>query len=289
MSRVAVITDTDSSLSPQVAAEHGIRLVPITVHFGAEMYKTGVDIDDAALFARVDREGVLPTTSAPAPGMFAEAYEQAFEAGAESIVCVCVSSQVSATYAAAVNARDLFPGREIQVIDSYTLSIAQGFMALAAAEAARAGATTEQVVAAAQAVRERTHLYAALATLKYLAMSGRVGHLAAGVAGLLNVKPILTIRDGKLELLERVRTQSKAWGRVVELLAQAVDGAPIERMAIFHVAAPEMARDFEQLVRTRIACPHEVLITELTPGLSVHSGAGMVGVAAVTAAAAGTA
>ena len=285
MSRVAVITDTDSSLSPQVAADCGIRLVPITIHFGDEVYKTGVEIDDAALFARVDREGVLPTTSAPAPGMFAEAYQQAFDAGAESIVCVCVSSQVSATYAAALNARDLFPGREIRVIDSYTLSIAQGFMALAAADAARAGATAAEVEAAALAVRERTHLFAALATLKYLAMSGRVGHVAAGVAGLLNVKPILTIRDGKLELLERVRTQSKAWGRVAELLAQAVGSAPVERMAIFHVAAPEMARDFEQLLRTRMACPRDVLITELTPGLSVHSGAGMVGAAVLTAAA----
>jgi DegV family protein with EDD domain len=108
MASIAIITDTDSSLPADVAAHYNIRQVPINIHFGQETCRTGVDIDDAQLFARIDRTGEIPTPSAPSPGQFAEAYQAAFAEGAQEVVCFCVSSKASATYSAAVNARNLF-------------------------------------------------------------------------------------------------------------------------------------------------------------------------------------
>lgn len=277
MSKIAIITDTDASLPDDIAAKYGIKQVPITVHFGNEVLETGIDIDDAALFARIDKEGRLPTTAAPAPGKFVAAYESAFAAGADEVICFAVSSEVSATYSAAVAAAETLSDRKITVVDTRSLSVGQGFQVLAAAEAAQAGKSGAEILAVTEDVLASSHFYAALSTLKYLAMSGRVGHLAAGMASLLNIKPVLTIQDGRLDMLEKIRTKKKAWARTVELIQSAVDGKSIERMTITHVAVPAAAKEFETLLRASLDCPEEILITELSAGLSVHSGAGMVG------------
>ena len=283
MAAIAIVTDTDASLPVELAAHYGIRQVPITIHFGPEVFVTGFDLDDAAVFARIDRAGKLPTTSAPVPGKFAEAFQAAWTDGADAIICFCVSSEMSATYGSAVTARALFSNRNITLIDTRSLSMGQGFMALAAAEAAQAGASLEECVARAKDTGERTHFYAALSTLKYMAMSGRVGSIAAGMAHLLNIKAILTVRNGKLDLLEKTRSQTAAWARVIELTTQALNGRSIERMAIVHVNALNEARHFEQQLRAALRCPAEIIIAELTPGLSVHCGTGFIGVVTVAA------
>ncbi|MCE5260055.1 MAG: DegV family protein [Chloroflexi bacterium] len=283
MPKIAVITDTDSSLPAALAAQHAIELVPIKIQFGDESYDTGTEIDDRQVFARVDSERKLPTTAAPAPGRFIQAYQRAFDSGADEIICITISSEVSAVCTAAMTAVEEFPGRAIHVVDSHTLGMAQGFMVLTAAELAAGGATADEILQAVAAVRERSHLFGALASLKYLAMSGRVGHLAAGVASVLNIRPILSVRDGKLQLLEKIRTQRLAWERLITLTEQAADGKALERVAFMHVAAPEACALFAEQFNQRVACPQDILTVELTPGLSVHTGAGMVGVAVITA------
>jgi DegV family protein with EDD domain len=277
MQSIAIITDTDSSIPFQLAARYNIHQVPMTIHFGEDSYEAVYALNDADTFRRIDREDKLPTTAAPSPGKYIAAYKNAFDAGAEKIICLCVSSEVSATYNAAITARESFPGHEINVIDSRTLSMGLGYMVLAAAEVVDQGAAMDEIIATIEDTRQRTHLYAALSTLKYLAMGGRVSNLAASMANMLNVKPILTIRDGKLDLLERVRTQKKAWERVIELSAITIGDRQIEKMCVLHVNAPDMALQFASEIQSRMHCPSEIMLVEVTPGLSVHSGAGMVG------------
>ena len=285
MPSIAIVTDSDSSLPRELAEANGIRQVPINIHFGRETFQTAVDIDDLMLFERVDRDRALPTTSAPSPGQFSEAFKAALADGADHIVCICVSSEVSGTYNAALMAVDLMPEGTVTVVDSRTISMGQGFMALEAAEAAREGAGVEEILTRIEAVRERTTLYAGLATLKYLAMSGRVGQLAAGMASLLNIKPVLTVRDGELKMLEKVRTRKKSWARMIQLVAEGLGEASAERLAVVHVNASDTARIFDTQLRATVNCPPETLFVAFTAGLSVHTGPGMIAVVTVAAAA----
>jgi DegV family protein with EDD domain len=283
MSKVAVITDTNSSLSAEMARTAGISMVPITIHFGEKTYTTGVDINDKLLFEIVDHTRKLPTTSAPSPAAFAAAYREAFDSGAEEIVCICVSSQMSSTYNSAVTACEEFPGRKIAVVDSLNLSMAEGYMAYQAVEWAQQGLDAETIAARLPDMNKRLHLFALLPTLKYLAMSGRVGKFVAGLADTFNIKPILTVKDGRLVLLERIRVWSKAQDRMLELTSQAVSGKKIEKLILIHVNNPVGLVELEKLLRERIACPSDIPSTEFSTGLSVHAGSGVIGLVVLTA------
>ena len=283
MSQIAIITDTDSNLPFELAKKLNIVQVPILIQFGDESFRDVYEINNETIFARIDREGKLPSTAAPSPGQFVEAFNKAFDSGAEAVLCLNISSEMSATYASARQAAELLPGKRIEVHDTRSLAMGQGYMVLAAVEAVANGASIEEAISAAEDVRSRTHLFGALATLRYIAMSGRVSHLAAGMAGLLDIKPVLTIQNGKLELLEKIRTQNKAWNRAIELSVEKAAGHKIEKMAVMNVKAPEAARQFESLLRRALPCPDEITFVDVNPGLSCHTGVGMVAVVFVTA------
>lgn len=277
MPKIQVITDTDSSISPAIAAQYGIILVPITIQFGEESFTTNLDIDDKLLFEKIDALGKLPTTAAPSPAAFTDAFKKAFDSGADEILCVCVSSKVSSTYESAVLASREFPGKPIRVVDSLYMTMGQGFLAIAAAEAISDGANLEEAAELAEKMISHLCTYASFATLKYLAMSGRVGKFVAGMAGVLDIRPLLTMKDGTLQMMEKVRTRKSAMDRLVNLITAALAAKTIERAAIYHVNNLNDAKILETRLREKLNLPADVLIIEFTPGLSVHAGTGMVG------------
>jgi DegV family protein with EDD domain len=285
MPRISIVTDSDASLPNEIARTLNIWLVPISIHFGEEVFESGVTIDEAALFERIDREGILSTTAAPTPGKFTQVFRQAFEHDrSESLICLCVSGEISATYNSAKLAAGEMPEKEIRVIDTRSLSLGQGYMAMAAAQAVKNGSELDAAVRAAEDIGGRTFLFGALSTLKYLSMSGRVSQLAAGMAGMLDIKPILSVQNGKLEMIEKIRTRRRSWDRLIELARSSAGNRGIEKAAVVHVNAPKEAQEFRDMLLAGIDnCPRDVLVAQLTPGLSVHTGAGMVAVSLVVA------
>ncbi len=279
MSKTKVITDSDCSLSLEVASQYNIDIVPITIQFGEESFATNIDIDDKLLFEKIDATGKLPTTAAPSPGAFVQAFTKAFAEGADSIICVCVSSKASRTFESATLAAAEFPGKKISVIDSLYMSLGQGFVALAVAEALQKGASDEEAIKIGTDMIPHLATFASFNTLKYLVMGGRVSKFSAGMAGALDIRPLLTMKDGSLQVLEKVRTRKAAMERLVNLIVESAKGKKIERIGIFHICNEPDAIVLQQLLRERLDLPKDMLFVEFTPGLSVHAGAGMIGTA----------
>ena len=282
MSKIAFVTDTDSSLSADVARKYGISLIPIPVSFGEDTYITGETIDDTRLFEIIDETGKLPTTAAPSPKAYEKAFQEALDAGADQIICICCSSKISAIFNNAQMAASALPKADITVIDSLQVSLALGFMVLYAVEAAQRGEDKETILKIIDDLRPRLHVYGALPTLKYLAMGGRMGKLAAGVANTLEIKPILTSKNGKLDLLEKVRTWKKARNRLVELAENCTKGKTVQMVGMIHVNNEDGAKTLHKQLTERIPLPEDFLLEEFTAGLSVHTGSGVIGFVFVT-------
>jgi DegV family protein with EDD domain len=282
MSKIAFVTDTNSSLPANVVEKYGIIQVPIKIQFSEETYTTGLDIDDKLLFEMIDKRNVLPTTAAPSPSAFTSAFQNALDDGADQIICVTCSSKVSATCDAAQMAAKEFPGADITIVDSLQLSLAEGYQVLVGAEMAAEGAKKEDILAAIDEMREHVHVYAALPTLKYLAMGGRVGKLAAGFGNTLNIKPILTAQGGKLDLLEKVRTWRKARERLVNLALECTEGKTVKRIGMIHVNNEDGVRGLYDRLKEALAINLDPTVADFTPGLSVHAGSGVIGFVLVT-------
>lgn len=281
MKNIAIITDTDSSLPIDLTVQYGIRQVPINVIIDGETYQTGVDLDDQRLFEMLKQVRKYPTTSAPSPEAFAKAFRAAILEGIQSIICICASGKVSSSYDSAVLASQMFQN-DIVVVDSQNLSMGQGFMALTAAEAVLRGVSRDEVLENLTLIRKRIHTFAVLPSLKYIALSGRLNKHSANIADILDIKPILTVQEGKLEVISRQRTVSKAFDKMFELMINACNGKAIERGAIIHADCPEKAQNLQKKINISFPELKPFLLTEFTPGLSLHTGPGTIGMTILT-------
>ena len=281
MKNIFLITDTNASLPKEIIEKYQIIEVPIHIQFSEETYITGDTINDGKLFSLIDERKVIPTTAAPSPSAFEGAFQTAINRGAEHIICICCSGEVSATYNSAVMAKENFPTVDIHVVDSRGLSLAEGFQVMAAAEAIEAGNDMSEIIKRIDHVRDQMIVFAALPTLKYLAMGGRMGKLAAGLGNTLEIKPILTLQDGKLDLLEKVRTWRKAKRRLVDLAVENAKGAVIERVGLIHVNNEVGVLALYDELKAALNITLDPILTEFTPGLSVHTGSGVIAFAMV--------
>lgn len=280
MPKVAVVTDSTASLSPETVASYGIRVIPLQVVIGARAYDDGVDPEASPEhLANALREFVPVSTSRPSPARVLEAYRTAAAAGAEHIVSVHVSGESSATHESALLAARESPV-PVSVVDTRLVGAGTGYAAVAAAEAVAEGADGEAAAAAARDRASRTRTFFYVDTLEYLRRGGRVGAAAALFGSALAVKPILTVQDGRIVSLEKVRTSGRALARLEEL---AVDAASDDRIdiTVSHLANEPGATALAQNLATRLEAQLEgraVEVSEVGAVLGAHVGPGLVGV-----------
>lgn len=277
MSRVAIFTDSASDMDPAAAAAEGIGIVPLLVTFGLQSYKAGVEMSTAAFWERmVAPDAPFPTTAASSPGEFKEAYEAAFTAGATAIVSIHVAGSLSGTIKSAQIARDMLPDREIHIVDSLGASMAEGILARLGVELAAEGHSAAEIAQVLEARAQDMVIYVALETLEYLKKGGRISGAQAAIGTLLSVKPIIRVKDGKVDTVERVRTRTKARERLLELTTE----RPIERLSILHTVSPDVEAFRDQvLARAPGLDPADVSINLVGPSVGPHLGPGCVGAA----------
>jgi DegV family protein with EDD domain len=259
-----------------IVASHQIEVVPLQVLFGSDAYRDGVDISTYDFYRRLKEAKELPHTSQPSAGEFAEAYKR-LTADGSSVVSIHISSKLSGTVASAQAARDMVLGGRVSVVDTMTASMAMGLVVIRAAEAARAGHSHEDVVALAEDLSTKVEIQFIVDTLEYLQKGGRIGGAAALLASMLSVKPVLTVREGRVEALERVRTKSKAVERLVERIGDAAAGGRLH-LAVLHGNAPAEANALAESLQARFN-PVEIYTGEVGPTIATHTGPGVVGAA----------
>lgn len=269
---VRIVTDSACDLPQSVIDELGIEVVPLTIRFGEHEFVDRRDLTPKEFWARCGASPTLPETAAPSPGQFAEAYQRHLDAGASGIVVVNLSSALSATMQSAELAATSFDGR-VSVVDSRSATLGEGMVVMAAARAAARGASIAEVVAAANESAARTKVFGALDTLDNLKKGGRIGNAKALLASVLSIKPIIEIRDGKVEEGGKQRTRSKALAFVVEQLRAC---APVEQVAVMHADCADVAAFADQV---RAVAGVEPIIGDIGPVVGSHAGIGTMGVA----------
>ena len=269
---VRIVTDSTADLTPEQQRAAGITVVPLNVHFGDEVFRDHVDLSADEFFRRLKASSQLPRTSQPSVGAFEEAYRKLLDGGDE-IVSVHLSSKVSGTYNSALMAAQSVGEGKIDVVDSLSTSMALGFMALEGAKLAKAGRDRQAVAECLQGLVPKARVICVVDTLTYLERGGRIGKARALLGSLLNVKPILQLKDGEVVPVGRARGRPQSLSRLVELLQR--DGK-VSQLAIMHGAAQT---DAEQL-RERVASSYpgvDIQLTEIGAVLGTHTGPGVIG------------
>jgi len=278
MASIQVVTDSACDLSTTTTEEHDVRVVPLTIRFGAEELVDRDELSGKEFWDRVVTGPDMPATAAPSPGTFQQTFLEAHEAGSSGVVCATISSGLSATYQSACTAAEAVSDRiAVRVVDTQSVTGGQGLLALAAADMASSGVALDDIAAALEEMKDRTHVYGVVDSLDYLRRGGRIGGAAKLVGSLLSIKPVIEVRDGVVEVESKQRTRSRS---LQYLANKALEAGPIERLAATSGVAP----DFDQVLDLlRRAQPeHELVIADLGPVVGSHTGPGSVGVCFIT-------
>jgi DegV family protein with EDD domain len=276
MKKIAVVTDSSSTIPKELQQELDIHVVPLLLNLSGHSYEDGIDIAPDHFYQMMRTSSELPTTSSPSIGDFVRVYAAAGREAA-GIVSIHLPDNLSAVYITALKASELVDGPQIHVMDSRTVSMAQGFVVVAAARKAASGATLGEVVSYAQKIAQRVRIYVMLETLEYLHRGGRIGDAASLLGSILQIKPVLYVLDGQVKPLAKPRTRERGIQMMLREMEKEVDKRPIHA-AIVQADARTEAEDFRQQVADRFDCK-ELYVTEFTPAMGAHAGPGILGVA----------
>ena len=277
MHKVIVVTDSTSNLPPDVVSDLEIPIIPLKVHWGDKTYIDGVTLGPEQFYRWLQERDDFPTTSQPSAGEFVEFFESVAEAHpSATILGIFISSDLSGTWLSANQAKAMLPEMSLHIVDSRSVSLGLGFQVLAAHRLAEEGASLETILASVRRVRESTSLVFTVGTLEYLYRGGRIGGAARLFGSALNLKPLLTIEDGRVEVLEKIRSRRKALQRMLDLAAERLgDQQPIAA-GIIDVDATETADEIVAEVMERLN-PQRLYRTVVTPVVGGHAGPGTVG------------
>lgn len=279
MSKFAIVTDSTSYIPSEVVQKHGITVAPQVLIWDNQTYRDGIDIQPTEFYSRLKTAKVMPSTSQVSPATMQEIFQGLVDKGMP-VLGIFISSKLSGTLQSAIQAKDMMgsAGEKVTLVDSQSTAMGLGFQAIAAARAAEAGASIEETAALASSAHERTGVFFAVATLEFLHRGGRIGGAQRFIGSALNLKPILAVKDGKVEGIERIRTKSKAHERVLELVAEQVKGKSNIRLATLHANSADDAKNLLDRAVAELS-PVETLFTEVSPVVGTHAGPGTVGLA----------
>lgn len=270
---VRIVTDSACDLRGNEVDELNIEVVPLSIRFGNDEYTDREQLDVTEFYRLLAESDALPETAAPSPGRFAEAFQRHLDAGATAIVCINLSSAISATMQSAITAAGEFEA-DIRIIDSKSITAGQGSIVLGAARLAAAGASADEIVAAAESMSERTHVFGALDTLENLQKGGRIGNAQALLGSMLSIKPIIDISSGAVEEAGKQRTRKKSLAWLRDKLA---DFDTIENLAIMHGEAPDIDQFIALL--SEVTDVSEARVEKIGPVVGTHGGPRVVGYA----------